>query len=173
MLAAAWVSPPCPSVTPAGASTDQATALQAGLFDFALGELVRQHRASFPPLWTTESWAKLLIWLALNCGADGSREGLEAFAGAIGPRTMARMRRLFFERELEEVNLKLMADPAEPRVLALPLDPAGGEGGLVPATLAAALEQVGLTAHVLSEPHSWQRHDALVAIPWARESAPA
>jgi hypothetical protein len=156
-----------------GASTPQATALQASLFDFALGELVRQHRASFQPLWTTESWAKLMIWLALNCGADGSREGLEAFAAAIGPRTTARMRRLFFERELEEVNLKLMADPAEPRVLALPLEPAGGEGGLVPATLAAALEQVGLTAHVRSEPHSWQRHDALVALPWAREAAPA
>ena len=40
-------------------------ALQATLVDFALAELVRQHRASFPPLWSSESWAKLLIWLAL------------------------------------------------------------------------------------------------------------
>jgi hypothetical protein len=43
-------------------------ALQAALVDFAIGELVRQHRESFGPLWTVESWAKLLIWLALNCG---------------------------------------------------------------------------------------------------------
>jgi hypothetical protein len=150
----------------AGASTDQATALQAGLFDFALGELVRQHRASFPPLWTTESWAKLLIWLALNCGADGSREGLEAFAGATGPRTLARMRRLFFERELVAINLKLMADPAEAQVLALPLEPAAGEGGLVAATLSEALEQVGLAERVSTDPHSWVRHESVVAIPW-------
>ncbi|MEI8251755.1 MAG: protein phosphatase, partial [Synechococcus sp. ELA057] len=42
--------------------------LQATLVDFALRELVRNHRTSFAPLWTPESWAKLLIWLALNCG---------------------------------------------------------------------------------------------------------
>jgi hypothetical protein len=47
-------------------------ALQATLVDFALAELVRQHRESFPPLWSAESWAKLLIWLALNCGCNGS-----------------------------------------------------------------------------------------------------
>ncbi len=154
-----------------GDSTAKATALQAGLFDFAIGELVRQHRASFPPLWSTESWAKLLIWLALNSGADGSREGLEAFAAAIGSRTTVRMRRLFFERELEGINLKLMADPAEPQVLALPLEPSGGEAGLAAATLSEALEQVGLTAQVCGDPNSWQRHDALVAIPWAPGAA--
>ncbi|CAK6696956.1 protein phosphatase [Synechococcus sp. CBW1107] len=162
-------------MTPAGpgASSAQATALQAGLFDFALGELVRQHRTSFPPLWTTESWAKLMIWLALNCGADGSREGLEAFAAAIGPHATARMRRLFFERELEEVNLKLMADPAEAQVLALPLEPAGGEGGLAADTLSAALEQVGLAQQVSTDPHSWVRHDSAVAIPWTRLASPS
>jgi hypothetical protein len=47
-------------------ATPDPVALQATLFDFAIGELVRQHRESFPPLWTSESWAKLLIWLALN-----------------------------------------------------------------------------------------------------------
>lgn len=160
-------------MTPAGpgASSAQATALQAGLFDFALGELVRQHRTSFPPLWTTESWAKLMIWLALNCGADGSREGLESFAAAIGPHTTGRMRRLFFERELEAINLKLMADPAEAQVLALPLEPAAGEGGLAPATLALALEQVGLAEQVSTDPHSWHRHDALVVLPWGPQSS--
>ncbi|MCX5932210.1 MAG: protein phosphatase [Cyanobacteria bacterium] len=162
-------------MTPAGpgASSAQATALQAGLFDFALGELVRQHRTSFPPLWTTESWAKLMIWLALNCGADGSREGLESFAAAIGPHTTGRMRRLFFERELEALNLKLMADPAEAQVLALPLEPAGGEGGLVAATLREALEQVGLAQQVSTDPHSWVRHESVVAIPWARQISPS
>ncbi|MDM7937800.1 MAG: protein phosphatase [Cyanobium sp. CZS 48M] len=161
-------------MTPAGpgASTAQATALQAGLFDFALGELVRQHRTSFPPLWTTESWAKLLIWLALNCGADGSRECLEAFAAAIGPHATARMRRLFFERELEGINLKLMADPAEDQVLALPLEAAAGEGGLADASLAEALEQVGLAEQVSTDPRSWVRHDSAVAIPWTRLASP-
>ena len=46
-----------------------ASSLQASLFDFAIGELVRQHRESFQPLWSTESWAKLMIWLSLNCVA--------------------------------------------------------------------------------------------------------
>ncbi len=46
-------------------------ALQATLVDFALAELVRQNRESFQPLWSSESWAKLLIWMALNCGCSG------------------------------------------------------------------------------------------------------
>ena len=29
-----------------------ASSLQASLFDFAIGELVRQHRESFQPLWS-------------------------------------------------------------------------------------------------------------------------
>ena len=52
--------------------------LQATLFDFAIGELVRQHRESFQPLWSADSWAKLLIWLALNCGCSGEREDHES-----------------------------------------------------------------------------------------------
>ena len=59
-------------------------ALQATLVDFALAELVRQHRQSFQPLWSAESWAKLLIWLALNCGCSGDRDSLEAYAEALG-----------------------------------------------------------------------------------------
>lgn len=38
-----------------------ATGLQATLFDFSIAELVRQHRESFQPLWTAESWVKLLL----------------------------------------------------------------------------------------------------------------
>ena len=83
-------------------------ALQATLVDFALAELVRQHRESFPPLWSQESWAKLLIWLALNCGCSGDEAGLKAFAEAIGPLQMGRLRRVFFERELADLELQLM-----------------------------------------------------------------
>ena len=58
--------------------------LQGTLVDFALMELIRQHRESFQPLWTVDSWAKLLIWLALNCGLSGERDSLEQFAKALG-----------------------------------------------------------------------------------------
>ena len=148
-----------------------ATALQATLFDFAMAELVRQHRESFPPLWTAESWAKLLIWLALNCGCSGEAEGLEAFATALGPVVTARMRRVFFERELADLNLRVMADPAEQQVLLLPLD-AGAEPGVAaqrsidPERVAAALERVGLDALVAADRDRWQPLEALVAVPW-------
>ena len=65
-------------------ATPDPVALQATLVDFALAELVRQHRESFQPLWSTESWAKLLIWLALNCGCSGDEAGLKTFAAALG-----------------------------------------------------------------------------------------
>jgi hypothetical protein len=147
------LSPPAP---------DAAT-LQAGLFDFALGELVRQHRESFPPLWTTESWAKLMIWLALNSGASGDREALEGFAAALGPVVRGRMRRLFFERELEDLNLRVMADPAEPRVLLLPLDAAGLPPDEARGVL--ALERVGLAPLTVDRAH-WEGLEGVIAVPW-------
>ena len=139
-------------------------ALQATLFDFAIAELVRQHRSSFQPLWSSESWAKLMIWLALNCGCSGDETALKAFAEALGTGLTARMRRLFFERELADLELQLMADPAEPQVLVLPQGPE-------PALLASgriqqALERVELAALVEPDCERWQRHEALVAIPW-------
>ncbi|MFM7551050.1 MAG: protein phosphatase [Cyanobacteriota bacterium] len=143
------------------------TRLQATLVDFAIGELVRQHRERFQPLWSTESWAKLMIWLALSCGCSGDEAGLRAFAMALGPPLSGRMRRLFFERELQELELRLMADPAEAQVLVLPLGPA--EALADPARLAAALDQVGLTALVETEAH-WQRLDAALALPWRRRA---
>ncbi|MCP9771211.1 protein phosphatase [Synechococcus sp. Tobar12-5m-g] len=141
----------------------EASALQAGLFDFALGELVRQHRESFSPLWTPEGWAKLMIWLALNSGCSGDREALEAFAASLGPVVTGRMRRLFFERELADLNLKLMADPAEAQVLVWPLEPGGDPVGLE--RVAAALEAVGLADRMV-EQGSWQLLEDLVAVPW-------
>lgn len=147
--------------------------LQGTLFDFAIAELVRQHRQSFPPLWTAESWAKLLIWLALSCGCSGDTQALEAFAVALGPALTARMRRLFFERELPDLNLRLMADPAERQVLVLPLEtgpaPVGGPPEAIAAErVAAALEAVGLSPLVSPDRLRWQSLEALVAVPWRR-----
>jgi hypothetical protein len=143
--------------------------LQGTLFDFAIAELVRQHRQSFPPPWTAESWAKLLIWLALSCGCSGEARALEAFAAALGPALTGRMRRLFFERELPELNLRVMADPAEQQVLLLPLEAGPGAGAQEPIAVervAAALEAVGLSPLVTDDRLRWQSLEALVAVPW-------
>ena len=148
-------------------SSPDPLALQATLVDFALAELVRQHRESFPPLWSQESWAKLLIWLALNCGCSGDEAGLKAFAEAIGPLQMGRLRRVFFERELVDLELQLMADPAEQQVLVLPQGPA--DGVLENDRIARALERVVLSARVVAEPGRWQRLDALVVVPWQEQ----
>ena len=137
--------------------------LQATLVDFAISELVRQHRASFQPLWTADSWAKLLIWLALNCGCSGDEAGLKAFAEAIGPLQMGRWRRVFFERELADLELQLMADPAEHQVLVLPQGPA--DQVLENDRIVRALERVALSERVVAEPGRWQRLDAVVVVP--------
>lgn len=141
------------------------TRLQATLFDFAIAELVRQHRSSFQPLWTPEAWAKLLIWLALNCGCSGDQPGLEAFAQALGPVLTGRMRRVFFERELEDLGLQVMADPAERQVLVLPLGPSSQ--ALTPGPVAEALERVGLLGLIVSDSSCWQQLDAALVVPWA------
>ena len=138
-----------------------ATGLQATLFDFAIAELVRQHRQSFDPVWSLDSWVKLLIWLSLNCGCQGDEKGMQRFAEALGPTLTTRMRRVFFERELEDLDLKLMADPAEQQVLVLPMGPG------VPLDLeqaATAIDRVRLTDHV-ADPELWQQMDAVIAIP--------
>ncbi len=140
-------------------------ALQATLVDFALAELVRQHRESFPPLWSPESWAKLLIWLALNCGCSGDEAGLKAFAEAIGPLQMGRLRRVFFERELADLELQLMADPAEQQVLVLPQGPA--EEVLEPERVARALDRVDLSQRLVMDRSRWQQLDAVLVVPWA------
>jgi hypothetical protein len=138
-------------------------ALQATLFDFALMELVRQHRSSFAPLWSAESWAKLLIWLALNCGCSGDETGLKAFADALGSGLSARMRRVFFTRELDDLELQVLADPAEPQVLVLPQGP---EPELLETgRILQALERIALVAHVAAA-ETWQRRDAAVVVPW-------
>ena len=144
-----------------------ATGLQATLFDFAIAELVRQHRQSFEPVWSLDSWVKLLIWLSLNCGCQGDEKGMQRFAEALGPTLTTRMRRVFFERELEDLDLKLMADPAEQQVLVLPMGPG------VPLDLKqaeTAIDRVRLTDHV-ADPELWQQMDAVIAIPRVEASA--
>ena len=159
-----------PQASP-GIERPSALALQATLVDFALGELVRQQRQSFQPLWTRESWAKLLIWLALNCGCGTDPASLEAFAAAIGPGQTARMRRQFFERQLEDLNLMVLADPAEQQVLVWPLGPgpdaASPAADLAQEQVAAALERVGLLDQVVADRGRWQSLEALVAVPWS------
>lgn len=144
-------------------------ALQATLVDFALAELVRQHRESFVPLWSQESWAKLLIWLALNCGCSGDEAGLKVFAEAIGTMQMGRLRRVFFERELGDLELQLMADPAEQQVLVLPQGPA--EEVLQTEPVTQALERVGLSERLVMDCSHWQRLDAVLVLPWRQPEA--
>ena len=138
------------------------TGLQATLFDFAIAELVRQHRQSFQPLWTRDSWVKLLIWLSLNCGCRGDEEGMKQFVEALGPVVTSRMRRVFFDRELDDLDLQVMGDPAEQHVLVMPMAPG------VPLDLErakAAVEQVGLQELVVADQGRWQQLDAVVVIP--------
>ena len=138
------------------------TGLQATLFDFAIAELVRQHRESFQPLWSVDSWVKLLIWLSLNCGSTGDEAGMTRFVDALGPTLTNRMRRVFFERELEDLDLQVMADPAEQQVLVLPMAPG------IPLDLdraATVIERVQLTDHLVVDRSRWQLLDAVVAIP--------
>ena len=159
-----------PQASP-GIERPSALALQATLVDFALGELVRQQRQSFQPLWTRDSWAKLLIWLALNCGCGTDTASLEAFAAAIGPSQMARLRRQFFERQLEDLNLMILADPAEQQVLVWPLGPAIGADAahdLAFDRVAAALERVCLSQQLVADRGRWQSLEALVAVPWSQ-----
>jgi hypothetical protein len=77
-----------------------------------------------------------------------------------------RLRRLFFERELVDLNLLIKADPAEPHGLVLPLDP--HRAAQVPPGLATeALQRTGLEPLVVADRLAWQQGEALVAIPWA------
>jgi hypothetical protein len=139
--------------------------LRSNLADFALAELVRQHRTSFLPLWTAASWAKLLIWLALNSGSSADGAALQQFADALGTPLALRLRRLFFERELADLNLLIKADPAEPQVLVLCLDPL--RDAEVPLGLAAeGLQRTGLEPLVVADRLAWQATQGLVAIPW-------
>ncbi len=139
------------------------TAIQAKIFDFALLELIYSKRDFFKPHWTLESWAKFLIWLTLNCGLSGDKESLEFFADSLGSSLTKRMRRVFFERKIEDLLLHLMADPSEQMVVIMPLTK-----GVVlqDSVVLQALDIVGLSDRVVLDRSSWGKHDSLIAIPW-------
>ena len=142
---------------------------QAALIELAITELVRRHRESFAPLWTVESWAKLLIWFALSCGCPTDQASLEGFAAGLGAAISSRMRRVFFERELEELNLRLLADPAESQAVALPLEAQAGPAQVE--RVEEALKRVGLVDRVAPS-ERWQQHGDLIALPWREEVSP-
>ena len=139
------------------------TSIQAKAFEFALLELIYSKRDSFQPLWSVDSWVKFLIWLSLNCGLSGEKESLELFAEAMGSSLTSRMRKIFFERALENLSLHVMADPAEAQVLIMPiaLDKRINDNDVV-----QALDMVGLSDKVSLSSAAWERHDSIVSIPW-------
>ena len=139
------------------------TSIQAKVFEFALLELIYTKRDSFQPLWSVDSWVKFLIWFSLNCGLSGEKESLEMFAKAMGSALTSRMRKIFFERALEDLSLHVMADPAEAQVLIMPiaLDKRINDNDVV-----QALERIGLSDKVSLSSAAWERHDSIVSIPW-------
>jgi len=140
-------------------------AIQSKLFDFSIAELVYQQRSSFQPLWTVDSWVKFLIWLALNCGLSGERDSLELFAEALGAPLTSRMRRIFFERTFDVLDLKIIGEPAEAHVLIMPI----GEKSLNHEKVVKALEEAELNSRVLNNRDNWKVLDSIYAIPWGNE----
>ena len=143
------------------------TSIQAKAFEFALLELIYSKRDSFQPLWSVDSWAKFLIWLSLNCGLSGEKESLEMFAEAMGSPLTSRMRKIFFERALEDLSLHVMADPAEAQVLIMPIavDKRINNNDVV-----QALQTIGLSDKISLSSAAWERHDSIVSIPWKVKS---
>ena len=139
------------------------TSIQAKAFEFALMELIYSKRDSFQPLWSVESWVKFLIWLSLNCGLSGEKESLELFAKSMGSLLTRRMRKIFFERVLEDLSLHVIADPAEAQVLIMPMD---GDKRILDKDVVQALQTIGLSDKVSLFSAEWERHDSIVSIPW-------
>lgn len=137
--------------------------IQAKVFEFALLELIYSKRDSFQPKWSVDSWVKFLIWLSLNCGLSGDQESLELFAKAMGSPLTSRMRKIFFERALEDLSLHVMADPAEAQVLIMPI---AVDKGINDNDVIHALETIGLSEKVALSSAAWERHDSIVSIPW-------
>jgi len=71
---------------PCTAGSPPPPSLQAVCFEFAIGpELVRQHRGSFAPLWTTGAGPKLMIWLGPQQRGSAIAAASKAPAAALGP----------------------------------------------------------------------------------------
>ena len=114
-----------------------------------------------------DSWVKFLIWLSLNCGLSGDKESLELFAQAMGSPLTTRMRKIFFERALEDLSLHVIADPAEGQVLIIPI---AVDKKINNNDVAQALQTIGLSEQVSLSSATWERHDSIVSIPWKVKS---
>ena len=139
------------------------TAIQAKVFDFALMDLVRKNRKSFLPIWTIDSWVKFLIWLAINCGCSGDREGIQIFEQSLGPLMKRKMRKIFFERILEDLSIYVIADPAESNVFLMPVD---GQTKINFSDALQALEIVGLMQNVVLDQSTWKLQEKIISISW-------
>ena len=137
--------------------------IQDKVFDFALMELVRSHQNSFEPAWSIDSWVKFLIWLSLNCGLSGERESLELFAESLGVQITRKMRKAFFERTLENLSIYLIADPAESRILLMPVS---GQVEIRFVDALKALDNVGLISQINSDQSVWEWDKGIITIPW-------
>ena len=137
--------------------------IQAKAFEFALLELIYSKRDSFQPKWSVDSWVKFLIWFSLNCGLAGDKESLELFAKAMGSPLTSRMRKIFFERALEDLSIHVMADPAEAQVLLMPI---AVDKEINDIDIVQALKKIGLSEKVSLSSTKWERHDLIVSIPW-------
>jgi len=141
----------------------QQTKIQAKVFTFAFSELVLNQRDSFEPLWTIESWAKFLIWMSLNCGFSGEKESLELFAEALGMPLTSRMRKLFFERTVNSLSARLIADPGESHLFLMPLN-AGEKIDFD--KVGMTLKDMGLSERLDLISSNWNDDDGVISIPW-------
>ncbi len=141
----------------------QEIAIQAKVFDFAVMELVRNHRNSFQPLWSVDSWAKFLIWLSVNCGLNVERETFQLFAESLGSSLTRRMRKIFFERTLENLGIYLIADPAERNVFLMPVL---AQTQIKFSDALQALEVVELSQLVVVDDSKWEMNGGILTISW-------
>ncbi|MFN9693739.1 MAG: protein phosphatase, partial [Synechococcaceae cyanobacterium] len=94
----------------------------------------------------------------------------EEFAAALGSLQTTRLRQLFLSRELEEMGLRMMAEPAEAEALELDEDP---QAPLDQQRLIQALEQQALLP-LLADPERWQQAEVGVTrLPWRRRPGDA
>ena len=69
----------------------------------------------------------------------------------------------FLERNLENLSLKIIADPIDAYVLVIPLT---GESIVTHDQAETALKEVQLMTKVMVEKRKWKDLDAALAIPW-------
>ena len=105
----------------------------------------------------------MIAWLNLNCGLSGERDTLELVAESLGLKITKRMRKVFFERTLENLSIYLLADPAESNLLLMSVSCQNDIN--FPDTW-KALESVDLSPKIISDQSSWEFHEGIITIPW-------